>query len=954
MREEYFYWEVVISVRKLLLVVGTKMSSGHTVPSTLWNLFVTVAALGAHVWKWPFAHNDANLAEALTLLSTLAVLALGLGQNTTEETDDLRNIEPATCLDNGKVCKGAMGACPEGCEGSPGACAGTAKCAACALCARAGGTKEDCEKPEGCVYEPSYNRVTALFNNVVYVLMFFFVAATLFILARRVAGVWFNLRHRNDFKTQRVSFKIPSNYVRYTMDAKYLLWWCRSGVIGHFRENWRFEPIQAVDSQAAIPTLAAEVAVAVAVTSGVLRLHFTATADVLMTVGWIALLLASHCCWMLVACVIRGSPSSEMLGDRRILGIQLSVLGFVTLSLALSLVFMLWHMLADGAPRPSPPICIFLCIPGPVVLMASHLVVAKNYDPQAEAHPSSQRFMATKRNMVYSDKLGTRPCGFVYAGQIIHVKATYRTTDRSPPLAMLQCEFGWVQEKANSLRSPTEDHGGCCCRWWCCCCCFCCDYCLDTQEEDEQPRTQQNVAFDTLFIAEHDECLYFTVNRETALGKEFKAFECRIDPLNPSLRVGGGDVVKMLGKPTLDTESGQMRLEVANPDAEGSLGWISQEKEHMLSNDVRAVLHKSKLNVAAVWAAAYAEGEDLRRMEDVFRKIEDWRRDMDIRQDKRWHQHFPAKLRPAIYSWLTSAPPEETEDLKWFMEELHIAETEQLRVLPCIIGTSAANALELSSLPRRLKCLNQQGSSSGSGQNLSVELPMNPRGSVMNPYVDSGKLDAPLVVDDAEATQEMRQSMRLSRVLRVSSAPAGPGFLARVQDFAYMMHDVSTATRSLIAATALLIVCMYAALIVAIVENTTSTIQCNGEISVVANPTSIGSVGGSACPTLIASVWLVGVGVLYIVVPTLMLNLAGHTTIAVALCLGAVVGASMGWVAQYLLRAFPRFACWQAPGLPVLICTLLGALTVAVLSIGMFWVPTRTRGHFRATHVGSE
>eukprot|EP01043_Picozoa_sp_COSAG02_P074703 COSAG02_NODE_15075_length_1207_cov_0.928700_1_plen_252_part_00 len=250
--------------------------------------------------------------------------------------------------------------------------------------------------------------------------------------------------------------------------------------------------------------------------------------------------------------------------------------------------------------------------------------------------------MATKRAVVYSDQLGTIPCGFVYAGQIIHVKAAYRKADRSPPLAMLQSEFGWVHRRVNSFPLATEGHGGCCC---CCCCCCCCDDCLDTQGEDEQPRTQQNVAFDTLFIEEHDECLYFAVKRETALGKEFKAFECRIDPLNLSLRVGAGDVVKILGKPALDTESRQMRLEVANPDAEGSLGWISQEKEHMLSNDVRAVLHKSKLNVAGVWAAAYAEGEDLRRMEDVFRKIEDWRRDMDIRQDKQWHQHFPAKLR---------------------------------------------------------------------------------------------------------------------------------------------------------------------------------------------------------------------------------------------------------------------------------------------------------------------
>ena len=58
MSEEFFYWECIISLRKLLLVIGTKLSDGSQIPSALINLFVTVVAFGAQVYTRPFANTD--------------------------------------------------------------------------------------------------------------------------------------------------------------------------------------------------------------------------------------------------------------------------------------------------------------------------------------------------------------------------------------------------------------------------------------------------------------------------------------------------------------------------------------------------------------------------------------------------------------------------------------------------------------------------------------------------------------------------------------------------------------------------------------------------------------------------------------------------------------------------------------------------------------------------------
>ena len=82
MREETYWWEVLISFRKLLLVSFVMWSNGQELAFTLINLFVAVGAFGAQAWVRPFANVDANLAEAVTLLCTILMLILGLGAGT--------------------------------------------------------------------------------------------------------------------------------------------------------------------------------------------------------------------------------------------------------------------------------------------------------------------------------------------------------------------------------------------------------------------------------------------------------------------------------------------------------------------------------------------------------------------------------------------------------------------------------------------------------------------------------------------------------------------------------------------------------------------------------------------------------------------------------------------------------------------------------------------------------
>eukprot|EP01052_Picozoa_sp_SAG31_P033263 SAG31_NODE_3735_length_3938_cov_1.264913_3_plen_180_part_00 len=79
MREQYYYWECMIILRKLLLSLITRYSADNAIRQTLCNLGVLLMAVSIHIYAAPFIHSDANLAELGTLFATLIVLLVGLG-----------------------------------------------------------------------------------------------------------------------------------------------------------------------------------------------------------------------------------------------------------------------------------------------------------------------------------------------------------------------------------------------------------------------------------------------------------------------------------------------------------------------------------------------------------------------------------------------------------------------------------------------------------------------------------------------------------------------------------------------------------------------------------------------------------------------------------------------------------------------------------------------------------
>ena len=151
MRDEHWEWEVFISLRKLALVLATRLSDRAEIPCALINLFVTVMAFGAQVYTLPFANEDANTAETLTLLSTLLVLVLGLGQHKAEA----ENID-----------------------------------------------------------SEHLNAAFSLFNTAVYSSMAVFVLASIFILLRRSHSAVFSFIHRKELKAAQADDRVLSDQVR--------------------------------------------------------------------------------------------------------------------------------------------------------------------------------------------------------------------------------------------------------------------------------------------------------------------------------------------------------------------------------------------------------------------------------------------------------------------------------------------------------------------------------------------------------------------------------------------------------------------------------------------------------------------------------------------------------------------------------------------------------------------
>lgn len=262
--------------------------------------------------------------------------------------------------------------------------------------------------------------------------------------------------------------------------------------------------------------------------------------------------------------------------------------------------------------------------------------------------------MATQPSVMYSDSFMQTQCGLIDEGQIVHVNTSESVpaelnSDHGQVVvqpARLLCRIrlgpwthidGWVY-----LKSPAT-----------------------VQKDSNGDEKYVGREFNTLFIPEHDEIhQYFKVNRNTSIGREFEVARCThgrskrellslgrrsahmtIDPeFGPccccDFTLQKDDVVQVIGEPRADRNScrcggagacsrgghcgGQQRLQVAGHLSSNAIGWISEEKEHVLGDDVREILHKSKLNIAQVWAIAHAEAEDFRRAERLFKGIKEF------------------------------------------------------------------------------------------------------------------------------------------------------------------------------------------------------------------------------------------------------------------------------------------------------------------------------------------
>jgi hypothetical protein len=167
MKTEYFWWEIFIAFRKLLLVVTTKFSSEQRLPCSLINLFITIVAFGTQVYTLPFAHNDANVAESLTLLATILILVLGLAQDTqtAEQLVDSNTVSEA-------------------------------------------------QKVKGFI---------DYLNYVIYTLMFLMVGFSCLIVLRRMNGAFFNYQYLNKLEHAQDDGRQVSNDVRRMLAKKWLI-----------------------------------------------------------------------------------------------------------------------------------------------------------------------------------------------------------------------------------------------------------------------------------------------------------------------------------------------------------------------------------------------------------------------------------------------------------------------------------------------------------------------------------------------------------------------------------------------------------------------------------------------------------------------------------------------------------------------------------------------------------
>ena len=119
-------------------------------------------------------------------------------------------------------------------------------------------------------------------------------------------------------------------------------------------------------------------------------------------------------------------------------------------------------------------------------------------------------------------------------------------------------------------------------------------------------------------------------------------------------------------------------------------------------DNVRKMLHKRKVELAAEWISLKSKDENGRfirsesqerlthqeRMIKVFESVAKYSRATDLgAHDKfaEWESYFPQNLRPAMYAWSMRQDPQaqaEADGLNWFIDQLKSLEQEQHQFLP--------------------------------------------------------------------------------------------------------------------------------------------------------------------------------------------------------------------------------------------------------------------------------
>ena len=723
MREEFYTWEVIISFRKLLLVVGTKFSNNHVVVSTLWNAFVVVLAFGLQVWAWPFANDDANWAELLTLLSTMLVLILGMAQWNTSDSDVV-------------------------------------------------GVSVDADSAT-----PQPWTVLDYFKMAIYFVMGFFVVTTVMILTRRINGVWYNMKHRNDFETKEIKFRQPSYMTWLRIMSVQRMWRCRSFITREKVKDWVHIEVwnRQLGEQEGKPYMATQHAIAYThedckvqqaliyqgqiinvvdrkeVETSNLEVGVTATRVVMRCeLGWVRKKAKGHCTVKADGHCDTSDFNTLFIGESE------------TKS---------GHVRYYEQRRQSSigrHFEVARCkIPAFKPALKKHDDISKALrvgDDEGKAKKFRQRVAMQAELDGFKDKLG--PILEYLQTGVNLVNPDDPFDDDYDPIAGLSDQEQEALETAISLASRPRRRKS--------------DYqlqCGDVVEvvggspEDKAiydlfteraaqagsassgmlnragvrrlsielgcwgaaAEAAQKVVVYAQLIGDADD----EAKAEAALAREINENECAgaMALMDPDGNGINAEVfVQWYSQRRTDA---QLRLQVVDPLRPGAaIGWISKQKERTLHDEVRKVLHKSKLNVATAWALANAEGEDFRRMEQVFQEIEHFRERMKIVQDKKWHKHFPAKLRPAIYAWIASADKRQTQSLQWFMTELKLAEEEQMRVLPHWWKVEKE-------IRKQIKCLDEKEDVRSTRTTQSFRMPMNARGSMMNPHLMSGRMSPP-------------------------------------------------------------------------------------------------------------------------------------------------------------------------------------------------------------------